>query len=172
MNGIATTIAAAAGLFAGTNIDDLAVLAVLFLSSRASGAPKPWQIWAGQYAGFTALVLISVAAALGLAIVPVGWAGLLGVIPFVLGARGLLKAVHAHNNGEHLNAAPATSLWSVATLTICQRHVIAEPLVQMVVVRPERPPGPAGCHAAEPRRATLDLRSKHPPGDQAVASHH
>ena len=144
---------------------------MLFLSSRASGAPKPWQIWAGQYAGFTALVLISVAAALGLAIVPVGWACLLGVIPFVLGARGLLKAVHAHNNGEHLNAAPATSLWSVATLTICQRHVVAEPVVQMVVVRPEHPPGPP-ARAAEPRRAALDLPSKHPPGDEAVASHH
>lgn len=118
MKGIAATIAAAAGLFAGTNIDDIAVLAVLFLSSRASGAPKPWQIWAGQYAGFTVLVVISVAAVAGLAIVPGGWVGLLGVIPFVLGARGLLKAVRARNNGEHLNAAPATSLWSVATLTI------------------------------------------------------
>lgn len=118
MNEIAVTIATAAGLFAGTNIDDVVVLAVLFLSGRVSGAPKPWQIWAGQYAGFTVLVLISVAVALGLAIVPDGWVGLLGVIPFVLGARGLLKAVRAHGNGEHLSAAPATSLWSVAALTI------------------------------------------------------
>jgi cadmium resistance protein CadD (predicted permease) len=45
------TVGAAVVLFAGTNVDDLVVLTVLFLAGRATGRPRPWQIWAGQYAG-------------------------------------------------------------------------------------------------------------------------
>jgi cadmium resistance protein CadD (predicted permease) len=41
------TVAAAVGVFVGTDIDDIIVLTVLFLSARATGKPRPWQIWAG-----------------------------------------------------------------------------------------------------------------------------
>ncbi|MCW2940894.1 MAG: cadmium transporter [Actinomycetia bacterium] len=41
-----------------------------------------------------------------------------GLIPFLLGARGLLKAIHAHATGEQVSAAPAIGLLSVMTLTI------------------------------------------------------
>jgi cadmium resistance protein CadD (predicted permease) len=44
-------IADAAVLFAGTNVDDLAVLAVLSASSRAAGRPRRWEIWAGSTSG-------------------------------------------------------------------------------------------------------------------------
>ena len=46
--GTAGTAAAAAALFAGTNVDDMVVLAVLSGSSRATGRPRQWEIWAGQ----------------------------------------------------------------------------------------------------------------------------
>lgn len=118
MNGIAATLATAVGLFAGTNLDDIVVLAVLFVSSRAGGVPQPWQIWAGQSAGFAVLLVVSVIAALGLTVVPDAWVGLLGLIPVTLGARGLLRAVRAHGAGEQVSAAPASGLWSVAVLTI------------------------------------------------------
>ncbi|MEV0398451.1 cadmium resistance transporter [Actinoallomurus sp. NPDC050550] len=118
MDGIAQTIAAAAGLFAGTNIDDIIVLAVLFLAGRASGTPRPWQIWAGQTAGFTVLVAVSVLAALGLSIVPGAWVGLLGLLPLALGVWGLTKAARAHQSGAQVSAAPAGGLVSVAILTI------------------------------------------------------
>jgi cadmium resistance transport/sequestration family protein len=85
------TVLTAVGVFAGTNVDDIIVLTVLFLAARASGRPRPWQIWAGQYAGIGVLVAVSALAALGLALVPDEWVGLLGLIPIALGVRGLIR---------------------------------------------------------------------------------
>jgi cadmium resistance transport/sequestration family protein len=68
------------------------VLTVLFLSARATGRPRIWQIWAGQYAGIAATVVISLVAALGLTIVPDRWVGLLGLVPLGLGVYGLIRA--------------------------------------------------------------------------------
>ncbi|GAT67761.1 cadmium transporter [Planomonospora sphaerica] len=56
MDGLLGTIGTAAAVFAGTNIDDVIVLTVLFLSSRAGGRPRPWQIVAGQYVGIAVLI--------------------------------------------------------------------------------------------------------------------
>ena len=64
------TIGRAIGMFAGTNIDDIILLTVLFLSARATGKPRPWQIWAGQYIGVSLLITISIVAALGFTITP------------------------------------------------------------------------------------------------------
>ncbi|WP_223167551.1 cadmium resistance transporter [Nonomuraea sp. SYSU D8015] len=118
MDGIVGTIATAAGMFAGTNVDDLIVLTVLFLSSRASGLPRPWQIWGGQYAGIAVLVLLSVVAALGLTIVPDAWVGLLGLVPFALGVKGLVAAVRDRHDEAGTPPAVATGLVSVAGVTI------------------------------------------------------
>ncbi|MDP4505894.1 cadmium resistance transporter [Nonomuraea turcica] len=115
---LAPTLAAAVAMFAGTNIDDLVVLTVLFLSARAGRVLRPWQIWAGQYAGIGALVAISVIAALGLALLPERWVGLLGLIPLALGVRGLLGALRASGGGEYSGRATATGVVSVAGVTI------------------------------------------------------
>jgi cadmium resistance protein CadD (predicted permease) len=106
----------ACGMFAGTNVDDIIVLTVLFLSGRANGRPRAWQIWAGQYAGIAALVVISVVAALGLAIVPDDWVGLLGLLPLALGVRGLVSAVRAPGSDDP--PAVATGWIPVAGVTI------------------------------------------------------
>ncbi|WP_214415677.1 cadmium resistance transporter [Sphaerisporangium fuscum] len=119
MDGIAGTVAAAAGMFAGTNVDDMIVLTVLFLSGRATGEPKAWQVWAGQYAGIAALVAVSVVAALGLTVVPDDWIGLLGLIPFALGVRGLVSAVRARGRGdEDSSPAVASGVLAVAGITV------------------------------------------------------
>ncbi|WP_405149090.1 cadmium resistance transporter [Sphaerisporangium sp. NBC_01403] len=118
MDQVMGTIAAAAGMWAGTNVDDIIVLTVLFLSFRAGGTPKAWQIWAGQYAGIAVLVAVSVIAALGLTIIPDDWVGLLGLVPFALGVRGLIKAIRARNDGEQASVAVASGLLSVAGVTI------------------------------------------------------
>ncbi|GIF73835.1 cadmium resistance transporter [Asanoa siamensis] len=109
------TVAAAAGLFAGTNVDDLVVLTVLFLAARTTGLPRPWQIWLGQYAGIATLVAIAGAAALGLTLLPDRWVGLLGLVPLALGVRGLVAAFRSDGT-----AAPpvASGLVSVAAVTI------------------------------------------------------
>ena len=83
--GIVTAVA----LFAGTNVDDVVVLSLLSASSRASGKPRRWEIWAGQYAGFAVLVGLSLAAGRGLALVPEHWLWLLALIPFAVGIVSL-----------------------------------------------------------------------------------
>ncbi|WP_300613009.1 cadmium resistance transporter, partial [Trebonia sp.] len=86
MDALPAVVAAAAGLFAGTNIDDLVVLSVLNASARATGRPRRRQIWAGQYAGMAVLVAVSLAAGRGLAAIPHGWLWLLALLPLGLGA--------------------------------------------------------------------------------------
>src|SRR5512134_906413 len=90
--------AAAAAVFAGTDVDDLLVLTVLFLASRTGGRPRPWQIWAGQYLGIGVLVAVSAAAAAGLAAVPDRWVGLLGLLPLGIGLYGLVAAVRSRGH--------------------------------------------------------------------------
>jgi cadmium resistance transport/sequestration family protein len=108
----------AIGVFAGTNIDDLVVLTVLFLSARAAGKPRIWQIWVGQYLGVGILVVISAIAALGLTIVPDKWVGLAGLIPFGLGVWGLIAAIRARHDVQPPQPAVATGLAAVIVLTI------------------------------------------------------
>jgi len=111
-------VVAAVGVFAGTNVDDIIVLTVLFLSARASGLPRPWQIWAGQYIGIGVLVAVSAIAALGLTLVPDEWVGLLGLVPFALGVRGLIVAIRARGDDDPPSPAVATGLLSVMGVTI------------------------------------------------------
>ena len=118
MDGLAGTVATAAGTFAGTNVDDIVVLTVLFLSSRAGGRPRPWQIWVGQYLGIALLVLVSVVAALGLTIVPDQWVGLLGLVLVALGVKGLVTAVRTPDEDRDVPPAVASGLVAVATVTI------------------------------------------------------
>lgn len=110
--------AAAAALFAGTNIDDLFVIAVLSASSRATGSPRRWQVWAGQYAGIAVLVAVSAAVGRGLALVPEGWLWLLGLVPLGLGIGKLAAAIRAHRRGGEAPAPAATGVPGVAGLTI------------------------------------------------------
>ena len=112
------TAAAAAGLFAGTNVDDMVVLAVLNASSRATGRPRRWQIWAGQYAGSAVLVMVSLAAAAGLALVPAGWLWLLGLLPLGLGLGKLVTAIQARRSGVQAPVAAAKGLPGVAGITV------------------------------------------------------
>ena len=103
-------------MFAGTNVDDLIVLTVLFLSARASGRPRPWQIWVGQYAGIAVLVGVSALAALGLALVPDEWVGLLGLVPIALGGWGLIGAFR--NGADDESPVVAGNAFAVAGVTI------------------------------------------------------
>jgi cadmium resistance protein CadD (predicted permease) len=112
------TIAAAAALFAGTNIDDLIVLAVLSASSRATGSPRGWQIWAGQYIGIAVLLTVSLVAGRGLDLIPHGWLWLLGLLPLGLGIGKLAAALRARRRGERPAAAVPGGLPGVASLTI------------------------------------------------------
>jgi len=94
---IVGNVLTAAGVFAGTNVDDLIVLTVLFLAARAANRPA-WPIWAGQYLGIAALVTVSLLAALGLTLIPDRWVPLLGLVPLALGVRGLITAARTRTS--------------------------------------------------------------------------
>jgi len=116
--GIFAVVLTAAVLFAVTNVDDIVVLTVLSISSRATGEPRPWQIWAGQYAGLAVLVGASLAVAAGLALVPLRWLWLLGLVPLGLGLYKLAAAIRAHRSGQQTSPAAVTGLAGVIGLTV------------------------------------------------------
>lgn len=113
------TIVTAVAVFAGTNLDDLLVLTVLFLSSRATGRPSVAKIWAGQYLGIGALIAASIVLAMGLAVIPDRWVGVLGLIPLGLGVRGLVIAIRTHGreDGEP-RLRTATGVLSIVGVTV------------------------------------------------------
>jgi cadmium resistance protein CadD (predicted permease) len=84
-------LATAVVAFAGTTIDDVLVLIALFMARRATGRPRAAVIVAGQYAGFAAILALSLAAATGLRILPDRWTGLLGLVPIAFGIWGLVR---------------------------------------------------------------------------------
>ena len=111
-----TTIAAAVARFAGTNIDDIVVLTVMFVAYASQGRPRAGKIGTGQYLGLITLVATSVVAALGLVIVPQEWVGLLGVLPLSLGLWTLIRWLRSDDEDEPPVA--ATGMAGVAAITI------------------------------------------------------
>jgi cadmium resistance protein CadD (predicted permease) len=118
MRSLFDTVRAAAGIFAGTSVEDLVVLTALFLSSRAVGQPRLWQIWAGWYTGIAILVVISGAGALGLVLVPGNWVGLLGIAPLSVGVYKLIETIRARGRGVVIRPVMAAGVMSVAGLAI------------------------------------------------------
>jgi cadmium resistance protein CadD (predicted permease) len=116
--GLPAVAASAVGLFTGTNIDDMVVLAVLNASSRAGGRPERWQIWTGQYAGTAILVALSLAAGRGLRLIPEHWIWLLGLLPLTLGVRKLIVAVRARRSGDQAPRVAAGGVGGVIGLTV------------------------------------------------------
>jgi cadmium resistance protein CadD (predicted permease) len=115
---IVATIATAVAMFAATDIDDAVVLVVFNISSRAAGAPKRWEIWAGQFVGIGLLVLVSFLAALGLGAVPVKWVGVLGLIPLLRGIQGLAELIRDRGVEDPDPPALARGLGSVLAITV------------------------------------------------------
>jgi cadmium resistance protein CadD (predicted permease) len=118
MSSLPAEVVTAVALFAGTNVDDVVILALLSASSRARGRPRRWEIWAGQYAGFAVLAGLSVAAGRGLALVPARWLWLLALIPLGLGIVNLAAAIRILRRGEQPQPPSAGGPLGVAVLTI------------------------------------------------------
>jgi cadmium resistance protein CadD (predicted permease) len=104
-------------MFAATNLDDAVVLTVLNAASRATGAPKYWQIWVGQYIGIGLMIVVALAGALGLRFVPLHWVGLLGLIPLTRGILALIAGIRAQYLGDPDPPASAAGTLSVTGVT-------------------------------------------------------
>ncbi|MBC5796224.1 cadmium resistance transporter [Sphaerospermopsis sp. LEGE 00249] len=90
MSGVITAISTGAAAFSATNIDDLVILTLFF--SQVNVKFRKWHIILGQYAGFTALVMVSLPGFFGGLILPRPWIGLFGLIPIIIGIKTLLNS--------------------------------------------------------------------------------
>jgi cadmium resistance protein CadD (predicted permease) len=118
MSSLLITARAAIGIWVGTSIEDLVVLTTLFLSFRATGHPRPWQIVAGWYTGIACLVAISSTVALGLIFVPEKWVGLLGFIPLSIGIYKLAETIRSRKKISKVKQVMATRVVAIAALAI------------------------------------------------------
>jgi cadmium resistance protein CadD (predicted permease) len=101
VSSLPASVATAVALFAATNVDDLVVLALLSAASRATGRPRRWEIWVGQYLGFATLVGLSLAVGRGLSLILSRWLWLLALIPLAVGVVTLVAAIsQARHRGQ------------------------------------------------------------------------
>lgn len=115
MNG-AALVPWAVFAFAITNLDDLFLLTLFFAGKNRRSALR---VIAGQYLGFTVLLLISVSMGVAGALVPERWIAVLGLVPLCLGVRDGLKLWRDRNSGPLKTiVALETSVLQVASLTI------------------------------------------------------
>ena len=112
MSSIIAAILTATVTFAATNIDDIFVLALLF--SQTSRGLRTAHIVAGQYLGFSALVLISLVGFFGGHMLPRPWVGFLGIVPILVGVH---RCVRRHDPPVHTKASGTASVATVAAVT-------------------------------------------------------
>jgi cadmium resistance protein CadD (predicted permease) len=103
--------------FVGTNIDDLVLLGLLFLSANSTDRLRPKDIVVGQYLGLGVLVAVSVLCAAGLAALKSYWVGLLGFIPLGLGTTKLVRLGFVPKDGDE-EMSPVGGMLAMAGVTI------------------------------------------------------
>ncbi|MFB2833312.1 cadmium resistance transporter [Floridanema evergladense] len=89
MDGLITAIPSGLTAFSATNIDDIVILSLFF--SQVNSNFRRWHIVAGQYLGFTALVMASLPGFFSSLIVPQAWIGMLGIVPIAIGINSLIN---------------------------------------------------------------------------------
>lgn len=89
MSGLLSAISTGIIAFTATNIDDIVILLLFF--SQVNSTFTHRQIIAGQYLGFTALVIASLPGLFGGLVLPANWIGHLGLIPIAIGITSLVN---------------------------------------------------------------------------------
>lgn len=114
MAGSVELLGRAAGLFVVTNVDDLVILALFF-----AGSDRHRRIVAGQYLGFTVLLAVSVAGALGASLLSERVRPLLGLVPIFLGLRAAWRVWRTRaESAEGDEPQAAVGVFAVAGVTI------------------------------------------------------
>ena len=121
MNELVTAISTGSIAFIATNIDDIVILLLLFSQINANFRPR--HIVAGQFLGFTVLLIISLSGLFGGLVLSKSWIGLLGLLPIGIGISSLvnkeedaLEEVVATT--EESEASTITSLLSPQTYSV------------------------------------------------------
>jgi len=120
MSELITTLLVGVSAFIATNIDDIVILLLLF--SQINSNFRYRHIIAGQYLGFTVLVIASLPGLFGGLIIPPNWIGLLGLIPIAMGISSL---INQEDETQEVAVATAeyqdsntTSLFNVQTYSV------------------------------------------------------
>lgn len=111
-----TTLAAAAGLFVATNIDDIVVLS-LFFARGAGHKGTTAAILTGQYLGFLGILVASSVVGLGFnAVIPTDLIRYFGLIPLLLGLWAAWQAFRGEDDDEDISGKKLSTL-AVAGVT-------------------------------------------------------
>ncbi|HEY9875208.1 MAG TPA: cadmium resistance transporter [Candidatus Obscuribacterales bacterium] len=102
MSWFAQAIIAGLTSFVATNIDDIVILMLFFAQINTTFRPK--HIVAGQYLGFTALIVASLPGFFGGLILPKAWIGLLGFVPIAIGIKHLLNRENDENEVQAISS--------------------------------------------------------------------
>ncbi len=89
MNELVTAITTGLIAFIATNIDDIVILLLFF--SQISANFRPRHIVAGQFLGFTVLLILSLSGLFGGLVLSKNWIGLLGLLPISIGISSLVN---------------------------------------------------------------------------------
>ncbi|MEH2352753.1 cadmium resistance transporter [Nostoc sp.] len=89
MNELVTAITTGIIAFIATNIDDIVILLLFF--SQISANFRPRHIVAGQFLGFTVLLILSLPGLFGGLVLSKSWIGLLGLLPISIGISSLVN---------------------------------------------------------------------------------
>ncbi|MBD2565173.1 MULTISPECIES: cadmium resistance transporter [Nostoc] len=111
MSELITTLLVGISAFFATNIDDIVILLLLF--SQLNSSFKSRHIVAGQYLGFTVLIIASLPGLFGGLIIPPNWIGLLGLIPMTIGISSLIN----REENQTLEVAFASAEYQDANIT-------------------------------------------------------
>ncbi len=114
MNTLVTAISTGFTAFTATNLDDIVILLLFF--SQVNAVFKRRHVVAGQYLGFSALVIASLPTFFGSLLLPRPWIGLLGILPIAIGLNRLLVSDEDEASPEKLPETPEHS-WLTSFLS-------------------------------------------------------
>lgn len=122
--------ATAASAFCASNLDDILLLLLLF-SGTESRIPR-WHVVAGQYLGFSLLVLASLVGFVGGQLLPQAWIGICGLFPIGLGVSQFLDSLNTSDSS--CIKRPGSAVASLTESSRLWMRQLGLPCSQMVAV--------------------------------------
>ncbi len=120
--------ATAASAFCASNLDDILLLLLLFSGAQSTHAR--WHVVAGQYLGFSLLILPSLLGFVGGQLLPQQWIGVLGLLPVALGVSQIIDSLAAPARCcEQGTASPDDSLAGITPEWVTQLGLPCTPII-------------------------------------------